>query len=172
MQRGTGSKPHMGTHRETGDFLAPDGSCRFWGCSPSAAWVGTAAAEAPIPAPSPGEPPATILSLNFEGLDTIAPTVTVPVGTSVTPVATLAGVNASHATGTVTYSVYLDNQCQTPAEPPVVETIATPGVLPPAPEWCSGRERITGARRTPPAANCRNSTSRRRPLVESPVSRI
>ncbi len=97
------------------------------------AWAGTAGAEAPIPAPSPGQPPATILSLNFEGLDTIAPSVAVPVGTAVTPAATLAGVSASQATGTVTYSVYLDSKCQIAAAAPVVESLVTPGVVPPAP---------------------------------------
>jgi hypothetical protein len=132
MQRGTGSNRTWGRIGKPG-LPRAGWALPVLGVLAIGSWVGTAAAEAPIPAPSPGEPPATILALNFEGVDTIAPTVTVPVGTAVTPVASLAGVGASHATGTVTYSVYLDNQCQTAAEAPVVEAIATPGVLPPAP---------------------------------------
>jgi hypothetical protein len=39
--------------------------------------------------------------------------ITVPSGTSVTDQATLQGVNAPHATGTVTYTVYSDSTCMT-----------------------------------------------------------
>ncbi len=105
----------------------PGGLRPFSECSPSPRGPGPAAAEAPIPAPSPGQPPATILSVNFEGLDTIAPSVTVPVGTAITPAATLAGVGAPHATGTVTYSVYLDDQCQIAAGAPVVAVDSNSG---------------------------------------------
>lgn len=132
MHRGTGSQRTWG-------FVGKPGRARAgWvaslvGVVAVTAWAGTVGAEAPIPAPSPGQPPATILSLNFEGIDTIAPSVTVPVGTAVTPAATLAGVGASQATGTVTYTVYLDSQCQIAAEAPVIQSIATPGVLPSAP---------------------------------------
>ncbi len=133
MQRGTG--PNRRTWRCIGKsgLGRPGWAVALLGVLAIGSWAGTAGAEAPIPAPSPGQPPATILSVNLEGVGTIAPSVTVPVGTAVTPAATLAGVGASHATGTVTYSVYTDNQCRIAAEAPVVESIATPGVLPPAP---------------------------------------
>ena len=132
MHRGTSSKRTRVPNGKRG--LAGAGSVvSLLGVLAFSSWAGTAGAEAPIPAPAPGQPPATILSVNIEGLDTIAPSVTVPAGTAVTPAATLAGVGASHATGTVTYGVYLDSQCQIAAQAPVVESIATPGVLPAAP---------------------------------------
>ncbi len=132
MHRGTASKRTWGSMGTAGRARA-GWALSLLGVLALTSWAGTAAAEAPIPAPSPGQPPATILSVNFEGLDTIAPSVTVPVGTAITPAATLAGVGAPHATGTVTYSVYLDDQCQIAAGAPVVQSIATPGVLPAAP---------------------------------------
>ena len=132
MHRGTASKRTWGSMGTAGRARA-GWALSLLGVLALTSWAGPAAAEAPIPAPSPGQPPATILSVNFEGLDTIAPSVTVPVGTAITPAATLAGVGAPHATGTVTYSVYLDDQCQIAAGAPVVQSIATPGVLPAAP---------------------------------------
>ncbi len=132
MRRGTGSSRKRRCIGRSG-LVGSGWAASLLGVLALSSWAGTAGAEAPIPAPAPGQPPATILTVNFEGLDTIAPSVTVPVGTAVTPAATLAGVGASRATGTVTYSVYVDSQCQIAAEAPIVQSITTPGVLPPAP---------------------------------------
>ncbi|MGH9918091.1 MAG: hypothetical protein ACRD6W_04360, partial [Nitrososphaerales archaeon] len=54
----------------------------------------------------------------------------VPPGTPVVDSATLSGVNASSATGTVTYNVYSDSACTVMASPGTSEALTTPGTLP------------------------------------------
>ena len=150
-------EPYDGAASGNLGFPEPDGFCRSSGVLAISSWVGTAAAEAPIPAPSPGEPPATILSLNFEGVGTIAPTVSVPVGTAVTPVVSLAGVGrvACDRNG---HLLRLSRQSM----PDCGSGSRGRGDNQPRgscrrhPPWYSVREPITGQRRTPRAVNCRN----------------
>jgi LPXTG-site transpeptidase (sortase) family protein len=59
----------------------------------------------------------------------------VTTGTAVHDSATLAGVNSSTATGSITYYVYSDSACILSAGTPVSRTIITPGVLPDSPDF-------------------------------------
>jgi hypothetical protein len=57
--------------------------------------------------------------------------ITVPSGTAVTDQATLAGANAAHATGTVTYTVYSDSTCTTVFASAGTKPVAS-GTVPPS----------------------------------------
>jgi hypothetical protein len=59
-------------------------------------------------------------------------TITVPAGTGVTDAATLSGVDAGVATGTVTYTVYSNPACTTAVSMGIAETITSAGMLPPS----------------------------------------
>ena len=82
---------------------------------------------------SPTTQPTTVTTSLSGGGDSGA-SISVPGGTAVTDTATLAGTNASTATGTVTYNVYSDAACTTlaPGGGGSAETITTPGTLPPS----------------------------------------
>jgi hypothetical protein len=58
--------------------------------------------------------------------------ITVPAGTQVTDTATMSGLHAGSAGGTVTYTVYSDNTCTTVVQAGSAQAIMTPGVLPPS----------------------------------------
>jgi hypothetical protein len=55
----------------------------------------------------------TVITTSLHGGGQSGAVITVPQGTAVTDSATLAGANASHAGGTVTYTVYSDSMCLT-----------------------------------------------------------
>jgi hypothetical protein len=59
-------------------------------------------------------------------------TISVPAGTAVTDAATLLGVDAGVATGTVTYTVYSNSACTTAVSTGIPETITPAGTLPPS----------------------------------------
>ena len=71
----------------------------------------------------------TQISTSLSGGGQSGPTITVPAGTAVTDASTLSGVDASTATGTVTYSVYDDPQCQNKVRDGGTKTV-TNGVVP------------------------------------------
>jgi hypothetical protein len=76
----------------------------------------------------------TALRTSLSGDSRTGASISVPKGTAVTDSATLSGTDAAEATGTVTYNVYTDSRCTTPARGGggAPETITTPGTLPPS----------------------------------------
>jgi hypothetical protein len=72
----------------------------------------------------------TTLTTSLSGGSQSGATISVPAGTAVTDSSTLAGTNASGATGSVTYNVYSDSACTDLVSGPDVETIATAGTMP------------------------------------------
>ncbi len=72
----------------------------------------------------------TSLSGSLSGDGQMGAAVSVPSGTAVSDQASLSGMNAASATGTVTYNVYFDSNCSTLAGAGSPETITTPGMLP------------------------------------------
>jgi hypothetical protein len=74
----------------------------------------------------------TSLSTSLSDDSQTGSSINVPSGTTVSDQATLSGVNAALATGTVTYNVYTDDECTQLAAggAGTAETISTPGVLP------------------------------------------
>jgi Nidogen-like len=78
-----------------------------------------------------GQPTApTTLSTSLSGGGQSGSSISVPAGTAVTDSATLAGANASSATGSVTYNVYSDSACTTLVNGGTAEPITTAGTLP------------------------------------------
>ncbi len=73
-------------------------------------------------------PTSTTTSLSGGGQS--GTTISVPESTSVTDQATVAGTNASTATGTITYNVYSDSACTVVVDSGTPETITTPGSIP------------------------------------------
>ncbi len=76
----------------------------------------------------PAQPTTTATSL--AGGSQSGSSITVPSGTAVTDQASLTGVNASTATGTVTYNVFSDANCQNAVSSGPHQSITTPGTLP------------------------------------------
>jgi hypothetical protein len=72
----------------------------------------------------------TTITTSLSGGGNSGGTITVPPSTAVTDAATLSGVTASTATGTVTYNVYSDPMCTAAVVTGSPETITTPGTLP------------------------------------------
>ncbi len=68
-------------------------------------------APAPLLVPPAPPPTATATTTTQSGAGLSAASLTVPLGTSVTDQAHLAGTNAATASGTVTYALYKDNKC-------------------------------------------------------------
>jgi hypothetical protein len=72
----------------------------------------------------------TTLATSLSGGGQSGPSITVPAGTPVTDTATLSGVNAASAGGTVQYTVYSDSSCTTVVNAGASQAITTAGVLP------------------------------------------
>ncbi len=72
----------------------------------------------------------TTLTTSLSGGGQSGTSISVPSGTAVTDAATLAGTNASGATGTVTYTAYSDSGCTKVVGTDGPLTITTPGTLP------------------------------------------
>jgi uncharacterized protein (DUF2345 family) len=77
-------------------------------------------------------PTTTTLDANLSDGTTTAKTLTEWQGTPVDNNATLSGTNAATATGVVAYHWWTDNTCTTKATTDSVQTITTPGTLPPS----------------------------------------
>ena len=75
-------------------------------------------------------PAGTTTTTSLSGDSQSGTSISVPGGTAVTDTATLTGVNASTATGTVTYDVYSDAACSVAVDSGTPETITTPGSIP------------------------------------------
>ncbi len=75
-------------------------------------------------------PAATSLTTSLTGGGSSGATVTVPPGTPVTDTATLSGIDAAQATGTVAYTVYSDSACTTAVTGGTPQAISTPGTIP------------------------------------------
>ena len=73
---------------------------------------------------------ATTITTSLSGDGKTGASIVVAPGAAVTDSATLAGVNASGATGTVTYTWYANNTCTTVASAGAAQAITTPGTLP------------------------------------------
>ena len=84
----------------------------------------------PSCAAGPGSTTATTVSTSLSGGGSSGAAISVPTGTAVTDQATLAGTNASEATGTVTYNVYSESNCSDLVSGGTAEPITTPGTLP------------------------------------------
>jgi hypothetical protein len=72
---------------------------------------------------------ATTTTTSLTGGGQTGTSITVPAGTAVTDAATLSGANTATASGTVTYNVYSDSSCTTPAGAGGTETV-TNGLVP------------------------------------------
>ncbi len=72
----------------------------------------------------------TAIATSLAGGSQSGSSITVPSGTAVTDQASLTGVNASTATGTVTYNVFSDANCQNAVSSGPHQSITTPGTLP------------------------------------------
>ncbi|MGO9900600.1 MAG: hypothetical protein ACLP0J_13100 [Solirubrobacteraceae bacterium] len=72
----------------------------------------------------------TAVGTSLSGGSRSGASISVPAGTAVTDSATLAGANASTATGTVSYSVYSDSACTVPVVASMGGGTVTGGVLP------------------------------------------
>ena len=75
-------------------------------------------------------PATTETATSLSGGGKTGTNISVPTGTAVTDQASLSGVNASKATGSVTYTVYSNAACTTPVGTSTTKNITTPGVLP------------------------------------------
>jgi hypothetical protein len=78
-------------------------------------------------------PTPTNVSTSLSGGGQSGGVISVPAGTAVGDQASLSGVNAATASGTVTYAVYADSACTMLAFADAPQPITTPGVLPASP---------------------------------------